>query len=354
MRVLVAAWVGSTNLGDELIFAALVRKLRSGGADVTAVSVDPAGTRRDHGVEAVAHTDLGAILRVTGEADAMVFGGGGLIQDETSPFNLPYHLSRVAVARARRTPAAAVAVGAGPLRTTLGRLFVRMALRRMVGVTVRDEASAQQLRRAGIASRTTADLALSLPGPQSVHADALVACLRPWTAARSRLPVGLRRVADPTDERVVAAFAAGLDAAAGRLGLPVRMVAFQRDRDDALHARVAERMAAQVELLTPGLDTVLDEVARGRVVVAVRYHAGIAATLAGRPAVLIGYSPKVDALAGELGAGARLLAWDAVSGDGIAQAAEAVAGQEAAVRAGRDRLRERERGNDELLDRLLS
>src|SRR5688572_2849834 len=125
MRVLVAAWVGSTNLGDELIFAALVRKLRARGVDVTAVSVDPAATTAAHGVAAVAHSDLNGLWRALSECDAVVFGGGGLLQDETSPFNLPYHLSRLWLARLRSRRAVAVGVGAGRLDTAVGRRLVR-------------------------------------------------------------------------------------------------------------------------------------------------------------------------------------------------------------------------------------
>lgn len=87
-------------------------------------------------------------------------------------------------------------------------------------------------------------------------------------------------------------------------------MALQTDRDALLHEQIAARMSTPTELVVPTLDTVLHEVGRGRVVVAMRYHAGIAATLAGRPSVLVGYSPKVDALAATLGTGAAHLPFD--------------------------------------------
>jgi polysaccharide pyruvyl transferase WcaK-like protein len=87
-----------------------------------------------------------------------------------------------------------------------------------------------------------------------------------------------------------------------------------------------------------------------------RYHGGICATLAGRPAVLVGYSPKVDALAGELGPGGRLLPWSPDGPAGLASAVQAVLGKGNgdAVAEARAVLRERGRRSGELLDRLAT
>lgn len=352
-RVLVAAWVGSTNLGDELVFAGLRAKLADRGAHVAAVSLDPAATAATHGVQAVDHRDVAGLVTAAGEADAVVFGGGGLLQDETSPLNLPYHLSRLWVARARRTPAAALGVGAGRLDTRLGRMLVRRSLRGLRAVTVRDAASAGVLSAAGVTGvRVAADLAVSVPSPAVHGRDRLVVCLRPWTGARGRLPAAAR--GDATPDEVVSAAADALDEAAGATGLAVHFVALQADRDDGLHRRVADRMRHPATTATPDLDGLLDEIAASRAVVAMRYHGGIAALLAARPCVLIGYAPKVDALAGELDEGARLLPWSAEAIAVLPKALEAVAGHEQAVATARDRLRERDQVNDAVLDDLLA
>jgi polysaccharide pyruvyl transferase CsaB len=352
---LVAAWVGSTNLGDELVFAGLARKLSARGLSPTAVSVDPAGTRTTHGVGAVGQWDLTSLSRVAGQAAVGVLGGGGLLQDETSAVNLPLHLSRTWLARARRLPFAGVGLGAGRLTTGLGRTLVRRSIRHAVAVSCRDEASADLLASLGLdRPDVAADLAFSLPRPQVEVQDRLVTCLRPWTGERSRLPVALRRSAVPTSpEWFLDAMARQLDEAAGRTGLAVHLVALQADRDDALHRLVADRMRSPVTTATPDVHTVVDEVATGRVVVAMRYHAGVAAALAGRPAVLVGYTTKVGSLAADLGAGAAGLDFAAGDIDRLSAAVAAVEGQGGAMVEACHRLRERELVNDEVLDRLL-
>ena len=355
-----AAWVGSTNLGDELVFRGLCGRLRALGAGVTAVSVAPAATRAVHGVAAVDHRDAAGLVRATRGADAVVLGGGGLLQDHTSALNLPYHLARLLPARLATTPLGVVGIGAGPLEGRLGRIVAGKALAGARVVTTRDAASAALLRELGVDTvEVTADLALSLPVPDVTVDDRLVVCLRPWTGRRRRLPVSLRRPADDVAPWFVAEMAAALDAAAGTTGLAVRFVAFQADRDGPLHDRVAERLSVPATTVRPGVGDVVGEVARGRVVVAMRYHALVSSVLGGRPALSLGYDPKVDALAGDVGPGVISLPFGRSAVAGLRAGVEQLAtrGSQPAERAvvdARGRLQEREGRNGAALERLLA
>jgi len=282
----------------------------------------------------------------------VIFGGGGLLQNRTSAFNLPYHLALPVVTRRRQRPLAAIGVGAGPIDGGVARWLVRHALVGVHPFTVRDEPSRQLLERLGVRARTTADLAFGLNPPSRVETDRVVVCLRPWSGERHLLPVSARRSA--TDEWLAPTAAAALDEIADRLGLPVHFVALQRDRDHALHEQVAGRMRATVSFAQPGVHDVLDEVGRGAIVISARYHGVVAATLAGRPSVAIGYDPKVEALAGDLEPVVRLVSWSRKGVASLPDAAVAVVMHADAVEEGRERLRARERGNDDAIDALLS
>lgn len=379
-RVLVAGWVGSTNLGDELVLAGVLRSLRQVfGPElaVAAVSIDPAATRRTHGVATIDHRRPDVLLSAARSADLVVIGGGGLIQDETSPFNLPYHLSRAWLATLAGTPWIGLALGVGRLETGLGTTLAR-TLSRARAVTVRDEPSLALLEGLGVPATLAADAAFHLAtGPTAPDApqgariapashrmssppevevdglastgrrpdhldDVLTVSLRPWAGPGGLLPVGWRRSTGSLDDAMVAPAAAALDRAADRTGLTVRFVALQTDRDAALHAAIAARMRTPTQLVVPDVTSVLEAVGRGRVVVAMRYHAAVAATLAGRPSVLLGYSPKVDALAATLGIGARLQPVDPEALAGLDEAIVAqLDAEEPGVRAvvdARDRL----------------
>ena len=328
-RVLVAGWVGSTNLGDELVLAGVRQLLHATFGPtvrIAAVSVDPAATRRAHGIAAIDHRRPDRIAAAVRSADLMVLGGGGLIQDETSPFNLPYHLSRAWIAEAVATPWIGLGLGVGRLHTPLGRRLAT-TLRRATAVTVRDAPSLALLDGIGVAGQLGADAVVHLAAPDDAQPqvevegtvapvpahsppqDVLTVSLRPWSGPGGLLPVGWRRSDRERGAAFVPAIAAALDRAHARTGLPVRFVALQTDRDAELHAQVAARMSAPTQQVVPDLHSVLAEVGRGRAVIAMRYHAALAATLAGRPSVLIDYSPKVEALAAQLGTGTRALAF---------------------------------------------
>jgi polysaccharide pyruvyl transferase CsaB len=354
MRVLVAGWVGSTNLGDELVLAGLRGILDRLGVAVHVLSRDPAHSRDHHGVPATRDTDLSGSWRVLRSADAVAFGGGGLVHDVTSPFNLPYHLSRVWAAEATRTPWAGVGLGVGPLGTRLGRRLAR-SLRRAVAVSVRDPDSAALLERIGVPGAVTAaDLALHLPRPRVEVEDVVTVSLRPWSGGGGGLlPVAQRPPEQQTPAWFLAHAARALDAVADASGLTIRFVALQTDRDHAVHLQVADRMRHDPQLVVPTLDSVVGEIGRGRAVVAMRYHAAIAATLAGRPVVGIGYTPKVDALAADLGAGARLLRWEPDDLGRLPDAIAAVLGRDADVDAGHAALVARGAGNLAVVERLL-
>lgn len=333
MRAAVAAWVGSANAGDELVHAGLRRHLADLG-------VEPVVGGR-------ARLVAGAAL---GRVDALVLGGGGLLQDETSDLNLPYHLAPVLAAR---VPAAGVGLGAGPLVTRAGRALVRRALARLAAVAVRDRSSAELLARIGARRpAVAADLAFRLPRPDVEAADVLAVALRPWTGRRHRLPVALRRSAAAVNEAFAARAAAALDAAAARTGLAVELVALDPPKDEPLARAVAARMRRPAAVLAPPPLDVPAVLARGRVVVAMRYHGGVCAALARRPAVLLGYSAKVPDLAGDLEA--PLLPWE------LPDPGELAAAVEAALARPPDRLEElvaalvaREAGNRRVLEQVI-
>ncbi len=354
MRVVVAGWIGSTNLGDELVLWALLRKLRDRASTIVAVSTDPATTQVLHGIAAVDHRRVDLLDKYLASADALLFGGGGLLQDETSRFNLPYHLSRVALARGNGAAVAMVGMGAGPLTTVTGRAMVRGAFAGTVLGSVRDRDSGQVLAELGLPRpQLAADLALSLPSPEVDRQDRVAVCLRPWHGG-GLPPVSGTWRRGLRNEWFAQSMAEALDEIADATGLDIHLVAFQAGRDDEMGALVADRMVHTPTVATPTLATVLDEVAASRAVVSLRYHGAIAATLAGLPSVLIGYSDKVRSLAADLGQGSRGLGWSPDEVASLPQALEDILGREDAVYEALWRLRVRELGNDDAIDRALA
>jgi polysaccharide pyruvyl transferase CsaB len=351
-RVLVAAWIGSENVGDELLFACLRRRLEELGAEVSVISKAPVATEKLHQVRAIDHRDLRALYREITRSHALVFGGGGLLQDGTSLLNLPYHLSRVELARVCRIPFIGMGLGVGPLKFRASSWLVKTALKGHRGLTVRDEASAQLLRQCGLSNiQVTADLALALePGPAMAD-DRIVLALRDYS--EGLIPARFR--ARGSSEEMELKLAAALDEIQRRTRLHLRFLAFEGKRDEEFNRRVAARMSMRnFSFGTPDIDTILEEMARGRLTIAMRYHGGITSIVAERPVVLIGYAPKVSALATALGDDCCYLPHQPRAFEELPDLVVAMLGKDSTtLRSRRVRLQDAERLNQKILEAFL-
>ncbi len=351
-RILVSGWVGAANIGDELIFRSLAEKLEQRGVNTLAMSTDPDETRRLHGVDAVGWYDARGVTRAVASSNGLILGPGGLLQDETSIWNLPAHLHRVIGAKMARTPILGLGLGVGPLASGASRRLVRTALR-STPITVRDPDSALLAAACGLTDVTvTADLAYGLPIPVAEPVDRIVASFRPFSGSGGLIPArqaDLRTLA--LDDRVVAA-ASALDDLSRRTSLPVHLLAFEAERDAIYHDLIADHMTVPVTTGVATVDSVFEEVARSRLVVGMRYHAVVSAVMAGRPVVVIGYSPKARSLARHLGDGGLLVENDPASYPEIVGGFELLDRGDR-VSEFRAERRTAEAGNDAALDRFL-
>ena len=353
-RIAIAGWFGSDNLGDELILKSLIASIKARGAEPVAISIDPTGTSRDHSIATIIHRSPSqsmALRRALGDCEGMAVAGG-LIQSETSPWNIPFHTSRLRAAP-QRCPAAAVGMGVGQVHGRLGRSLARHSLRRLARIVVRDSDSARRLRSWGLHDVAVgADPVMALEPEPVEPADAMCVILRPANRRGLRTAAAKAERSTPSPA-VLDGMARAIDAAAAASGLAVRFVAFQAGRDGPLHTEIADRLTAPAEVVAPTLGNVITEVGRGRVVVTMRYHGAVAALLHGRPAVLLDSSPKMAALAGEAGDWARLLDPGRLEAGLLSTAVSSALNVHSRAPEARAELRARLTANDEALDGLI-
>ena len=342
LRIALAGWYGSDNLGDEMILSCMAAALRARGVEPVAVSIDPGRTASVHGVEAVAHRsplDSLALRRSLRSAHAMVISGG-VVQSETSPWNMWFHMSRLhAYGRSAPAPShhrraravvAAIGLGAGHVRGAGSRRMAVSAMRRACHVVTRDADSARRLRGWGVpdvavgadpvlaadAAPVPSRAAATRPpqsspaaptgstGSRSDSTDTISVILRPPNRRGIRTAAAKARTSwQPWTGQL----ARSLDALAERSGMALRLLPFQPSQDSPMLAALQHRMRTDAELVTLNIDNALAEVARSRLVVTMRYHGAIAALLNDQAAVVLDYSPKMRSLAAEGGGWASLL-----------------------------------------------
>ena len=74
-RAVIGAWVGSSNLGDELIFSILLRLLKEKGIKASVPSVNPVKTSESFDVDSFSHMNFFEFKKQLITSDALIFGG---------------------------------------------------------------------------------------------------------------------------------------------------------------------------------------------------------------------------------------------------------------------------------------
>jgi polysaccharide pyruvyl transferase CsaB len=304
-RPLLVGYYGEHNLGDDALLQVLLAQL-PGHCRPTVTARHQEEVRERFGVATVDRRRLAAVLAALGHCDALVFGGGSLLQDSTSFASLIYYAALIGAARLRGRPVLLWAQGLGPLRRRRSRLLVAALLRLVSGCSWRDPDSAALARALGwqpdrrqlasAAGSTDPDAEAGvgsdpvwcLDGPGwSGRGGPIVLCFRPTAQLQGDAwRPWLEALAQLAPERQL-------------LWLP-----FHRHQDRGLLAQlrgdglISDALAARSRELAPERPEDVLAVCRGSgLVLAMRLHGLILAAVSGAPVAALSYDPKVAAAA---------------------------------------------------------
>ncbi|MFM7362680.1 MAG: polysaccharide pyruvyl transferase CsaB [Cyanobium sp.] len=292
-RPLLCGYYGEHNLGDDALLTVLLEQL-PGGIEPVVTARDQEQVRRRFAVATVNRQRLGAVLAALGGCDALVLGGGSLLQDSTSFRSLVYYALLILAARRRRLPVLLWAQGLGPLRRRRSRLLVRLLLPLVSACSWRDPASAELARRLGGSGSIGSDPVWAFPSAAwQGHGGPIVLCWRPV----ARL-----------DEQGWIPYLRALAVLAVASGREVLWLPFHREQDSALPGWLEPRgllptglqqRSRQLEAADPA--AALEVFGRAGLVLAMRLHGLILAAVAGAPCAALSYDPKVEAAAAAIG-----------------------------------------------------
>lgn len=341
MRILIWGGDSWTNQGDAAILAGTIESLlrRAPEAEVVVASGHPEVTRRAHGLPAVRRWTP-AFFRSLARADLVLWGGGQMVQNESSRPFLLAQLLFVAVAVALRRTVVCYSQGAGEVRGTGSRWLARQVLRRLDLITVRDGPSAGRLRSLGLPAASvvvTADPALALTPSGEEEARAALAragvgcpfvaiALRRWGHySGGWRPVRFQRGAtQPWFHRLCDDLAAAADHCAGPLGLQPLFVPMCPGGDQGdervaheVLSRMAHRDRARVLEEVPAPAVLKAILGRAELVIGMRTHAVILGAAAGSPVVSLSYQGKGEAFMDALGLGEYALRVEDVDREGL-------------------------------------
>jgi L-malate glycosyltransferase len=316
-RLVISNTYGHPNVGDEAILCAMLNTLQSGIDDVQIAVLTQRKeftSQRYQNIVAVNSQALAGTVdtyRVIQNADLLIVGGGGIIQDVTSVGNLLFHLSRPLMAIHLEIPFVCYALGVGPIQKRLGRNFTKLVLSRALAITVRDRESSDLLRQIGIPQNlvtVTADPALVLPAALEFTSDPLFQkllrlkkggkhligiSLRPFSQESRIFPDRKRHDKGKIFDIMVKTVAYLID----RYDFHAVFFSMHPEQDDDLGKDFLKQLArpAQTTFVSGTLlpSQMLSIIGLTDLMVGMRLHALILAARSSIPVVALSYQPKV-------------------------------------------------------------
>jgi len=343
-RVAISGYYGFRNSGDEAVLRSILTALAEEGREAgvaiepVVLSGDPAWTEAAHGVKAAHRMRPAEVVRTLRGCDALISGGGSLLQDATGAKTIPYYTGIVGLARLLGKPVFVYAQGIGPVRRAWLRPLVRAAMNASRVVTGRDEESAALLARFGVARGridVVPDPVMGLAPPSDAAERAAELPGGPGDADVPVVGVSVRRWRP--DGADLARVAEALAALVRRRAVRLRFLPLHTPDDAEASRAVIGRLAAlgadgAAELAEPGDDPqrMLLEVGRCSLVFGMRLHALIYAANRGVPMLGLSYDPKIDHFLARLGL-APIGTTDRLDPEAFAAAADALLAPEGAA-----------------------
>ncbi|WP_438447465.1 polysaccharide pyruvyl transferase CsaB [Gorillibacterium sp. sgz5001074] len=301
-KIVISGYYGFRNSGDEAVLQSILLALESEGAaagltiEPIVLSVNPELTSRMYGVRSVHRMKPGQVLSAIRESDGLISGGGSLLQDTTSWKTIPYYLAIIKLAQWHRKPTFIYSQGIGPVANPRYFRPIVSAFKKCAYVSVRDQESAELLRKMGYTKdvEVVPDPVMGLPlreyaghkpGSSEQQLPVIGVSVRYWNQDRSEL----RGIAETlnrirADRNVTVRF------------LPFHLPSDEQASKDIIAQMGAETAPGQVELVQGAEhpQDMLAQVAACDVLIGMRLHSLIYAASQQVPMLGVSYDPKID------------------------------------------------------------
>lgn len=148
-RILLCGYYGFGNIGDDALLRSAVSRVRREYPDchITALTKRGDKDRRLFGVRCVKRTNAFSVAREIKKADAVIFGGGTLLQNATSRRSLMYYLKILCYAQSKGVDTLLWGNGIGRINGEYFRKKTAYVLSRCSYIGVRDDGSAEEIKR---------------------------------------------------------------------------------------------------------------------------------------------------------------------------------------------------------------
>lgn len=281
-RLVIAGYYGYGNLGDEAIRVALSAALneRESLRPIWLVS-QPQDTNEANRAHPLA-ISVGLY-----RSAALIFGGGGLLQNKTSTRSLLYYLSLILLARSLRRPVFLLGQGIGPINGRFARAMTRFALSKARYIGCRDRGSLDFVRSLGLDGKLGGDLFFLTPPWEEP--------LEEQHKSEVRIVLSLKGVGKVTR------FVALLKEIHARRNVSFVFLTFFPAEDRSLAESIVQRFDSPCRIVLPNsVEEASAELTRADLLISSRLHPLEFALRTGTPMLAITKDPKVEHFVAEV------------------------------------------------------
>lgn len=301
--VVISGYYGFRNIGDDAMLMSIISSLRKfrPGIKALVLSKNPMETRRIYGVNSVNRLNIINVFRAMKKSRVFIYGGGNLIQDNTSTRSLFFYLATTWLAKRMGLKVMFYGNGIGPLKKKANRRFTSKIINQVDVITLREELSIKELHSLGINTPRillTADPAVTVPaGSREFTADDLrragVTADGPYVGFSVRKLPGHETFEHEVYEGVIARTA---DYMIEKYGVTPVFIPMQH-LDMEIIKNVMSKMKGQGCIIkdTCSISDTLGVISRMELLIGMRLHALIFAANQGIPIVGFVYDePKIE------------------------------------------------------------
>lgn len=295
MQAVLCGYYGKGNGGDEALLASLLQMLPSHIKPLV-LSGNPAETQTRYGVAACDRFSASSVFQALRQSDALIWGGGSLMQDVTSSISPLYYGGVMGLAQWMGLRTIAWAQGIGPLTRPWTRWLTQTNLAHCTAVSVRDAGSAK------LVSDWQIPFTLAPDPVWALEAEPVPGL---WDLPAPRVAVALRSHPQLTPDRLQILIRALADFQKATQTY-ILLIPFQPVQDLPIAQTIHNQLPEVSRILTLTRPQQLKGVFKGvEMAIAMRFHGLIMAAASECRCFAISYDPKVSQLIQDL----NLMGW---------------------------------------------
>lgn len=304
-KILIAGYHGYSNSGDDAILYAICNDIESIDSEckITILSKNPQITEKEYGQSSIDRFDLKSVCKSIKESDLLLMGGGSLLQDNTSTRSLLYYLFLIGYAKSKKKKCILYANGIGPIRKSLNQKLTKWVANKIDLITLRDSQSFELLKQMDINKpeiHITADPVYQLiTNPVNVDEVLLSEGI---DTSKPLVAVFFRSWSN--EREYVEKIAQICDSIHDTYDMNILLIPMKYPSDLNVSMEIAKIMKTQPMVIKNKVDvsTMVEIIGQTKLVLSMRLHALIYASLKAVPMIGFVYDPKVDFYIKELNA----------------------------------------------------